>query len=302
MKIFKALAWFVLAAAVVSTLYAETRCPGNVASVPLRLVNGYQMIVAVSINHSVPYDFLLDTGTQFSMIDPTLAAELHVKAQGSIRVAGTGVQSTASSAPLDYLAIGTHGVANLEAVVYNFQNLRSLNLDVRGIVGEDFLQHFDMLIDNAHRLLCLDELSTMRADVKGQHIALATSSEREDMPPNSLILAVHLSSAERIIRVKLDSGTNASFLYNTSQYMALGLFRGASRHGGGVNGKQQAFMTLPLQNVKIGSLELANVPFVTFAGAQKDLPPSDFDGLITVGLFRRVFICHAEHFAVLEPR
>src|ERR1700690_345752 len=110
MKTFKAFAWFVLAAAVVSTLDAETRCPGNVESVPLRLVNGYQMIVAVSVNHSVPYDFLLDTGTQFSMIDPTLASELHVKAQRSIPVAGTGFQSSASSAQLDYLAIGSHSV------------------------------------------------------------------------------------------------------------------------------------------------------------------------------------------------
>src|SRR5213595_1407849 len=76
---FKAFAWFVLAAALVSTLDAETRCPGNVASVPLRLVNGYQMIVTVSVNHSAPYDFLLDTGTQSSMIDPALANELHVK-------------------------------------------------------------------------------------------------------------------------------------------------------------------------------------------------------------------------------
>lgn len=55
-------------------LYAQTRCPGNVESVPLHPVNGYQMIVAVSVNHSGPYNFLLDTGTQFTMIDPSLAA------------------------------------------------------------------------------------------------------------------------------------------------------------------------------------------------------------------------------------
>ena len=96
------------------------------------------MIVAVSVNHSGPYDFLLDTGTQFSMIDPTLATELHVKAlQDSIPVAGMGFQSTASTAQLDYLAIGSYGVANLETVVYNLQSLRSHDLRVRGILGEE---------------------------------------------------------------------------------------------------------------------------------------------------------------------
>jgi hypothetical protein len=302
MKNFKAFAWFVLAATVVSTLDAETRCPGNVASVPLRLVNGYQMIVAVSVNHSVPYDFLLDTGTQFSMIDPTLASELHVKAQRSIPVAGTGFQSTASSVQLDYLAIGSHSVANVEAVVYNLQNLRSHDPNVRGILGEDFLQHFDMLIDNTHLQLCLDDSGAMRANVKGSHIALAVSSETDDVPPNSLIVAARLLRATRPIRLKIDSGANAAFLYNTAQYMALGSFRGSSLRGSGTDGKRQSFVTLPSQEVRIGHVQLSNLPFFTLADDQKMASPSDFDGLLNTGLFRRVFICHAEHFAVLEPR
>ena len=303
MKSFKVFAWFVLAAAAVSTLDAETRCPGNVASVPLRLVNGYQMIVSVSVNHSVPYDFLLDTGTQFSMIDPTLASELHVKAaQDSIPVAGTGFQSTASSVQLDYLAIGAHGVANLEAVVYNLQNLRSHDPNVRGILGEDFLQHFDMLIDNAHWQLCLDDSGAMRSNVKGSHVALAVSSEADDVPPNSLIVAVRLSGATRPIRLKIDSGANAAFLYNTEQYMGVGSFRGSSFHGSGTDGKRQWFVTLPSQEVRIGHLQLSNLPFFTLADAQKVASQSDFDGLLNTGPFRRVFICHAGHFAVLEPR
>ncbi len=67
---FKWFASFVLAATIVSTLGAETHCPGNVASVPFHLVNRHQIIVAVSINHSGPYNFLLDTGTQITMVDP----------------------------------------------------------------------------------------------------------------------------------------------------------------------------------------------------------------------------------------
>jgi hypothetical protein len=260
------------------------------------------MIVAVSVNHSVPYDFLLDTGTQFSMIDPTLASELHVKAQRSIPVAGTGFQSSASTAQLDYLAIGSHSVANMEAVVYNLQNLRSHDPNVRGILGEDFLQHFDMLIDNAHLQLCLDDSGAMRANVKGSHIALAVSSETDDIPPNSLIVAARLLRATRPIRLKIDSGANAAFLYNTAQYMALGSFRGSSLRGSGTDGKRQSFVTLPSQEVRIGHLQLPNLPFFTLADDQKMASPSDFDGLLNTGLFRRIFICHAEHFAVLEPR
>ncbi len=73
---FRWIASFVVAATMTSALNAETKCPGNVESVPLRAVNGYLMIVAVEVNHSGPYNFLLDTGTQFTLIDPSLAAEL----------------------------------------------------------------------------------------------------------------------------------------------------------------------------------------------------------------------------------
>jgi hypothetical protein len=53
--------------------------------------------------------------------------------------------------------------------------------------------------------------------------------------------------------------------------------------------------------VKIGSIEISQATFVTLAGASKDSHTSAFDGLLPLGLFRRVFIDHADHFAVLEP-
>ncbi len=99
----------------------------------------------------------------------------------------------------------------------------------------------------------------------------------------------------------LDSGTNAPVLYNTSQYMALPLSQDALLRGNGVDGAQRIFSALPPQEVKIGSLELSRVPFFTLAGAQKDARLKGFDGVLPTGLFRRVFIDHANHFAVLEP-
>jgi hypothetical protein len=56
-----------LATIALPALRAESRCPGSAASLPFRIVNRYQIIVDVSINHSGPYEFLLDTGTQISM-------------------------------------------------------------------------------------------------------------------------------------------------------------------------------------------------------------------------------------------
>ncbi|HEY6764459.1 MAG TPA: hypothetical protein VI386_06785, partial [Candidatus Sulfotelmatobacter sp.] len=212
-------------------------------------------------------------------------------------------QSAASFSQLDQIAAGSHSVANQKVLVYDLQNFKSVDLQIRGILGEDFLEHFDMLIDNKHRFLCLDNSTAMRDGIPGPHIALLAPAQEPAREPltDSLIVSAHLSDGMRPVRLKLDSGTNMPFLYSTSKYMALGPFRGASWHGSGVNGKQEAFMALPPQNVKIGALELSKVLFVTLVGVQQDSHSSEFDGLMSTSSFKRVFISHEDHLAVLDP-
>jgi hypothetical protein len=305
MSAFKWFASFVLAATIVPALLAEPHCPGNVASVPLRLVNRYQMILAVSVNHSGPYNFLLDTGAQMTMVDPALAAELHLNTQGSAGVAGVGFLASAPVAQLDLLEVGSHAVANQKVLVFDFENSHSVDLHLfRGVLGEDFLGEFDMLIDNAHNLLCLDDSPAMAADVKGPHIALVPPARATNGMPalRSLIIAARLSDGTRPVRLKLDSGTNVSFLFYTARYMPLELLTRTSLLGGGLDRAQRPVSTMPLQDVQIGSLEFPRVSFFTYADSPEGLSrTSAYDGLLTLGIFRRVFICHAHHFAVFEP-
>jgi hypothetical protein len=303
MPIFKRVASFALAATIIPTLPAEPHCPGNVASVPLHLTNSHQMIVAVSVNHSGPYNFLLDTGTQMTMVEPSLAAELHLNTRGPAVVEGVGFHAAASFTQLDSLEVGSHAVANQKVLVFDFKNSHSVDLHFRGVLGEDFLSQFDMLIDNAHSLLCLDDSSAMAADVKGPHIALVAPAQTDNGMPvfRSLIIAARLSDATRPVRLMLDSGTNASLLFDTPKYMPPGSIRSGSLLGDGLNGAQRLFSTFPPQDLKIGPLEFPNVSFSTFADSHKDSRKSAYDGLLTLELFRRVFICHANSFAVFEP-
>lgn len=306
---FKWLASVVLTTTIVPALLAESHCPGNVASLPLRLVNGYQIVVPVSINHFGPYDFLLDTGTQITMVGPSLADELHLNTQGAAAVSGPGFHESASFTQLDLLEAGSHGVVNQKVLVYGLLNLRAVDPHIRGILGEDFLENFDMLIDYAHLLLCFDDSAVMRAKMKGPHIALMTPPQTANGAslPRLLIIAARLSGETGLIRLMLDSGANIPYLYNTSQRlvtqtMAPASFGGRSLVGSGPDGNQHVFSALPPQEVKIGSLELPSVTFLTLAYTGKDSRTREFDGLLTTNLFRRVFISHADHFAVLEPR
>src|SRR5260370_9565011 len=80
---------------------------------------------------------------------------------------------------------------------------------------------------------------------------------------HSLIVSAKLTDGMRPVRLKLDSGTNVPFLYNTSDDMALGLYNGVALRGGGANGSQQTFSALPSQQLKIGSVDIGKVPFIT---------------------------------------
>ena len=271
MSILKWFASLVLTATIAPALLAESHCPGNVASLPIRILNGYKIVVPVSINHSGRYDFLLDTGTQMTVVGPALADLLHLKTQGAAMVAGAGFNESASFSQLDLLDAGSHSLANQKVLVYGLLNLRSVDSRIRGILGEDFLEHFDMLIDYAHRQLCLDDSAAMQAEIKGQRVPLLTPARAQDGPPlsNLRIITARLSGETQPVRLMLDSGSSIPYLYNTSQRLVPQVMSGASLVGGGANGDQQVFSALPPQKVKIGSFEL-RVTFLTLAYARKE--------------------------------
>lgn len=136
MSTFKWLASVTLAVTTFPALQAEAHCPGNVGSLRLRLVQRSLIIAPVVINHTGPYDFLVDTGTQITMVDPSLAAELHLKIQGtSAVVVGVGLRTAASLARLDFLEAGSRGIANPLVVVQNLEHLQATDPHIRGILG-----------------------------------------------------------------------------------------------------------------------------------------------------------------------
>src|SRR5437899_184569 len=51
-----------------------------------------------------PYDFLVDTGTQITIVSPSLAAELQLKSQDEARVLAVGFETLASFSHLDVIA------------------------------------------------------------------------------------------------------------------------------------------------------------------------------------------------------
>ena len=303
MSIFKWLASITLATAILPALQAEPHCPGNVAILRFRLVQRSQVIVPITINHSGPYDFLVDTGAQITTVDPALAAELHLRVEGTTGFVGVGFRSRPSFAHLDTVEAGSHALANPLVVIQNMEHLQTADPRIRGIIGGNFLEHFDVLIDYAHTILCLDNAKVMQPQIKGKHIALVTPPHPEGgvLHTEPLIISVHLSGIPgRPLLQLLDSGTNVPLLYDSGKDMAGGFSVSTPIRDRGPDGAERVFAILPPQDMQIGTLTFHQISFVTPA-ARKDIPKVEIDGLLPTAIFRRLYISYADRFVVLEP-
>jgi hypothetical protein len=67
-SLFKCLLLTSLVSQTLPAAYGEAHCAGNVASLPLRVVQGSLNVVQIEINYSGPYDFVVDTGSQVTII------------------------------------------------------------------------------------------------------------------------------------------------------------------------------------------------------------------------------------------
>jgi hypothetical protein len=157
------LALLVFAVLATAAISAEAQCPANVKAIPFHNVNRHQIVVGVSINHSAPYDFLLDTGTQMTVVDRSVAADLHLAATGPANVAGVSFRGEANFAQLEMLAVGDRALVHQGVLVYDMSNVQAAGFAIRGLLGEDFLSQFNVLIDNAHHVLCLDDAPVLQA-------------------------------------------------------------------------------------------------------------------------------------------
>jgi hypothetical protein len=256
-------------------LQAKPRCPGGAASVTPRFVQRALIVIPVRINQTGPYDFVVDTGSQVTVIDPSLALELDLKPQGTVGLISVASFAQASVTVLDRLEAGSNVVEKPLVVVQDLGQIQAADSRIRGVLGENFLAHFDLLIDYGGKLLCLDETSAMRESVHGEHIPLVSPQDPASELPftERLVIPVLLSGiGTRPILIQLDSGSDGPILYASREETKLRLLERATLQGDNASKAQQAFVVLPPQDMRIGSRTFSRVSFVTPLRPGKDLP------------------------------
>ena len=284
---------------------AETRCPGNIAGLRPRIVAGALLVIPVKINQSGQFDFMVDTGSQLSVIDPALASQLKLKSQGTVGLVATAAYSQASVGVLDSLEAGSHRVLKPLVVVQDLGPIQAADPRIRGVLGENFLAHFDVLIDYSRGMLCLDDAKLIEKNVRGERIPLVTSKHPETEMPFSqrLVVSVNLSdTGTQPILLQIDSGSDGPILFAGDRELVQPLLKRAKLQGPEVSDARRAFAVLPPQDMRLGNRIVRKVPFVTPASGSQKFPDREENGILPMVLFQRAYVSHSDRFVIFDPR
>jgi len=281
---------------------AQGHCPARIPAMRFRIVAGALVVVPARVNGDGPYDFIVDTGSQLNVIDPFLAAQLGLKSRGTVGLVSATTRSQAQVTVLDSVEAGSYLVTKSLAAVHDLGPFRAADLRIRGVLGESYLAHFDVLIDYKHTVLCLDKEKLMQSEIRGDRIPLMPPGDpKGDVPfAERLVIQVMLPAiARRPILLQLDSGSDGPILFARHGDMNLPLLQPARLS----DKKMLSFAALPKADIQVGARKIRGIRFVTPVSAPgQRLPDRDDDGLLATILFRRVYISHTDHYVILDPR
>lgn len=259
---------------------------------------GTLLVIPVMINGSGPYDFLLDTGTTTTVIDAALFQKL------GMRRAGAMVMTTMTGEKTETQAIASEiAVKGLSRQNVNMMVLPVLPLGpwVRGVLGENFLCHFDLLIDNQHRQIKLDAGSSLADSFDGERLPMSSSivtSEGETL--HRPIVSVTLPSIDSHPRsMVLDSAAEAVVIFRRKDMPWRNL------DGGSANPMMVETMAGRLRcnawqdRLRLGSFTASGVDMWTCEDAKTANMYAE--GSVPTNMFKRVLISHANSYVIVNP-
>jgi predicted aspartyl protease len=282
------------------TLPATAALPDeNTVRISFTTAEHFLVIVPVSINGAGPFNFLLDTGATNSVIDRGLADQLALPLVGEEDVRGIQGDVRLSIVHAQSIAVAGRTVRDLRLTVLSRAN--GLPSQVSGILGEDFLGHFDLLIDNRHHVIELQQgLGPMSDMFEGERLPVQLEATLEGHYVNHTLILSGSSSelGGRSVSLLLDSGVNYLYLFGGEQSLGGGATqRECSRATISDPSNQFICLQKVLPQLRFGNKRVLSL----MAVAQLRTTSAYTDGLMPTSAFNSIFISHSQKFVILDP-
>jgi hypothetical protein len=258
------------------------------------------MIVQVSLNGTGPYPFVLDTGANVSMVKRRLLQELHVPIAGGVVLVASLGEGLHEQAKLQSMSVSGVSVEDVEVSTLEGPELGVIQKQVAGILGENFLEQFDLLIDNDKQRLSFDQTPQLENSLTGAQLPIARSGNFDASPTTHRIL-IPLKLPDVLARPVLflvDSATNAAMLYPFSNELSDMKWR--AQYGSIHSLSKDQRCRLVRTPLVIGSHRYRDILLATCEGMTREA--TDTDGLLPTAVFHRLFICHRKGYVIANPR
>jgi hypothetical protein len=255
-------------------------------------------IVQVSINGAGPYDFILDSGSNVTIMRSDLARKLNLSSGAPMAII------TATGETRGYrIFVKSFSVAGLaaEIEINALDKVRALSGPIQGVLGENFLRNFDVLINYERQTLFIDRTSSLKDMLVGERLSFSRFGNFNDqMIPNRVVIKLKVPSfAQKPLQFLVDSGANAATLYPPPGGMALRAMQ-SSQHArmGDLNGTRDCLVQKT--NFEIGTGTFRGVELVACEGLTRN--KMDTDGLLPTKVFHQFFISHRGGYVIANPR
>ena len=258
---------------------------------------GY-LIVPVSINGSGPYPFLLDTGSNSTLVRNELLDTLGISSKKLISANVTAGVTYLRQTVAECVTVAGLSINGLEIEGIEADQISRLGVSIQGVLGEDFLKHFDILIDNHAKTLTMDHSFNLAHSLTGDHLPLSFSGMRSGHSTvDRLVLGLKLPPSQSTTHLLIDSGTNYATVFPSKPMP----HRGGAIPGGtfhtfiGNSRCRIDFVTL-----KFGTNAFPDLRLASCEGLTRD--KVDVDGTLPTNIFDRLFISHVSGYAIANPR
>jgi len=275
---------------------AQTR---DSAVVPMKNDGNYE-VVQVCLNGTGPYKFAFDTGTNSTLVKRQLLERLNIPTTGKVGFNSTTSTGDRQRAILDEVSVGGATVDHVESTFLESGDLVGLGKDVMGVLGENFLKHFDLLIDNRRQTLTLDRTLELAHIVEGEHLKVSRfGNTNSAWTPDRLIVELRIPSvAHETLQFIIDSGMNEFILFKTSDIVWPLSLNGKSAGMRGMMGGSRSCIAQSM-TVELGSTQMRGMNVTGCLGLTRSR--ADADGLLPTRVFRRLFVSYREGYMIANP-
>lgn len=260
------------------------------SGIHFRLVHNTLIVVSLLSDQKESIDFVFDTGADTTVIDPSILPRLLFVPLGRIQQTTLSGVQLVPRGLIRSLSVGSMRVDDVPVLVQDLTELRKLDPQIEGIAGQNFIAHFNYLIDYRKHLLRIEQDHEIRDAIDGVHVSIEAAENR------MFVVADGHAFGRAKLNLLLDSGADSVVLLPVASQalripeQEIVLESTSSGHVGLKSGL--------IYDLTVGSMRLRNLLAVLPA-----VEPHEQigDGILPTVLFQTIYVNNHEGFAVFDP-